>query len=397
VFILHLMFEFNDALSKAIKLLLLKEPFYGLFLSGLNKHVGNNVPTAGVKINKLTFDLIINPDYFMSLDEFQKQGLLQHETLHICFFHLLDFDYLINRDRHKANIAFDIEINQYIDPSYLPPDGCTLEKFAHLNPLPKQGSDYYFNLIDEAEKNNDPFVKGLLEAMRQQESEYEGTRVPDHKWDVENMPEGLKQVLKNQTEGMIQEAYESSKAQGNIPGKIKEIIDKMSIKEPPKFNWKNYLRRFVGRGVKTRIKPSKMKPSKRFPDLPGIRLKYNTHVLVGIDTSGSVDTKELTAFLSEIYHMQKMGAKITLIEADTKINYIGEFNPKKDIEIHGRGGTSFDEVCEYYTENIKTYGGLIYFTDGFACPPKKPIRGKVLWVVTGQNPGLPGEVIKLDL
>jgi predicted metal-dependent peptidase len=391
------MSNFNDALSKAIKLLLLKEPFYGLFISGLNKHVNSKIPTAGVRVNKLNFDLIINPDYFLGLDEFQKQGLLQHETLHICFFHLLDFNHLINEDKNAANVAFDLEINQYIDPAYLPPDGCTLERFAHLNPLPKQGSQYYFELIKKAEKNNDPFVKALLTAMRESQESYEGMRLPDHDWELENIPEGTQDVLRNQAETLMQDVYESCKNQGNIPGKIKEIIDRLSIKEPPKFNWKAYIRRFIGRGVKTRLKPTKMKPSRRFPELPGIRLKYNTHVLVAIDTSGSVSTNELKAFLSEIYHIQKMGAKVTLIEADTKINHISEFNPKKDIEIHGRGGTSFDEVCEYYSENNKVYGGLVYFTDGYASVPKEVIKGKVLWVVTGEDPGLPGEVIKLDL
>ena len=41
----------KDILSKAIKTLILEEPFYGLFVVGLNKSYRTDIPTAGVSQN----------------------------------------------------------------------------------------------------------------------------------------------------------------------------------------------------------------------------------------------------------------------------------------------------------------------------------------------------------
>ena len=38
----------KDQLSKAVKTLILEEPFYGLFIVGLNKTYRQDIPTAGV-------------------------------------------------------------------------------------------------------------------------------------------------------------------------------------------------------------------------------------------------------------------------------------------------------------------------------------------------------------
>ena len=46
-----------------------------------------------------------------------------------------------------------------------------------------------------------------------------------------------------------------------------------------------------------------MRPSRRFPDSRGIKFKRKPHVLVGVDTSGSVSNEELEDFFSEIYYL----------------------------------------------------------------------------------------------
>jgi predicted metal-dependent peptidase len=67
--------------------------------------------------------------------------------------------------------------------------------------------------------------------------------------------------------------------------------------------------------------------------------------------------------------------------------------------IHGRGGTEFDPVLEYYNNNLKKYTSLIYFTDGECSTSVKP-RAPILWVLSersGMNDSLPGKVIKLEI
>ena len=50
----------NESLSKATKDLILKEPYYGIFLIMLNKFWSKRVPTAGVSKMGINYQLEIN-------------------------------------------------------------------------------------------------------------------------------------------------------------------------------------------------------------------------------------------------------------------------------------------------------------------------------------------------
>lgn len=94
-----------DSLAKASKELMLKEPFYGLFLMSLNKLWTNHIPTMGVSLKNINYNLLINEEFWESLNGFQKIGLVKHEVLHIGFFHLTDYDDYQNKE--ILNIAMD--------------------------------------------------------------------------------------------------------------------------------------------------------------------------------------------------------------------------------------------------------------------------------------------------
>ena len=55
-----------------------------------------------------------------------------------------------------------------------------------------------------------------------------------------------------------------------------------------------------------------MRPSRRFPDSRGVISKRKSSILVGIDTSGSINNEELLDFFSEIYHIWKSGVNVTI-------------------------------------------------------------------------------------
>ena len=85
------------------------------------------------------------------------------------------------------------------------------------------------------------------------------------------------------------------------------------------------------------------------------------------------------------------------MQCDTKINSIKPFNPKRDWEIGGRGGTSFQPVIDHYNENGR-YTALIYFTDGEAWAPENCPKN-TLWVHSSHcniNEELPGKKIQLN-
>lgn len=384
--------DVKEKVSRSIKTLILKEPFYGLFVVGLNKSYIKSIPTAGVSKHGIGVKLSINPDFFDSLNDKHQIGLIKHEVLHISFGHL------ILRDKypdHKLfNIAADIEINQYIADDYLPEGGLTLETFSDLDLPKKAGTDTYYKILQQAkEEGNCDALNDVLDQMNG-DSQY------DHQtWDeFDDLTEADKKLVQKQIEHQLKETAETTeKRRGNIPGELAGLIERLRNIEPPKFNWKAFLRRFVGNSTISYTKKLRRKYNKRYNANPGLKIKFKNHVCVGVDTSGSVSNDELKEFMSELVHMHKTGHKITVVQCDTQINSIEEFNPKKDWEVKGRGGTDFQPVIDHYNEK-GYYTSLIYLTDGEAYSPDDCPKN-TLWVHSSRcnvNEELPGLKIQLN-
>lgn len=403
----------NESLAKASKELMLKEPFYGMFLIMLNKMWDKRVPTAGVGLNGINYHLYINEEFWGKLSSNHRIGLLKHELLHIGFFHLTDFGFMNNH--LVANIAKDLEINQYIDKDYLPEGGMTLDLFPELNLLPKQGSSYYYEKLLQAANNpgTSPNLDKLIEGDKEGKitvtvsvkskgsSGEKDVNVPDHgTWsEVEELGEAGQKLVNKQVEHILKEIAEQvQKSRGTVPGEFAEILKRINQIEPPKFDWKGYLRRFVGGSTETFTKKTRRKYNKRYDENPGLKIKYQKHVLVGIDTSGSVSTAELSEFMSEMYHIKKTGGEVTILQADTTVRDISKLKLGHDLKVHGRGGTDFQPAIDYYNENLHKYTCMIYFTDGEA-PAPEGVKGRILWALSStskETEHLPGITIKLN-
>ena len=380
-----------EQLAKASKSLMLMEPFYGYFLIGLNKKYIKTIPTAGVSKHGINVQLSVNPEFFEGLNEKQQIGLLKHELLHVSFGHL------VMRDRFPCpklfNIAADLEINQYIQDDYLPEGGITMEMFADLNLDKRAGTTYYYEKLQEAqEQGNCSALDNILNQMN-------GMSVYDHPtWDeFDDLSEADKKLVQKQIEHQLKETADVvQKRQGNIPGELAETIRRLMAVEPPSFNWKAYLRRFIGNSSISYTKKLRRKYNKRYTGNPGLKIKFKNHICVGVDTSGSVSTSELQEFMNELCHMHKTGHQITVVQCDTEINSVEVFNPKKDWDIKGRGGTDFQPVIDHYNE--KDYTALIYLTDGEAYAPENCPQN-ALWVHSSRcsiNEELPGHKIQIN-
>ena len=238
----------QDQLSRVSKTLIFSEPFYGIFLIGMQKEFSKQCATAGVGKHGIGMRLVINPDFFSDLSELHQQGLLKHELLHIAFGHIILADKYSNKK--LFNIAADLEINQYINSSMLPPGGLLLSTFPDLKLPRRAGTNKYYKLLeetmDENGNSNNGDLQGILDQM-------DGDSQYDHKeWEeIENLPEAEKKLVQKQYEHqMKQTAEEIQKKCGTIPGELAEIIEKLFTIEPPKFNWKAYLKRFVNNSSK---------------------------------------------------------------------------------------------------------------------------------------------------
>ena len=432
-----------QTLSKTAKDLMLKEPYYGFFLIMLNKLWNKRIPTAGVSKNGINYQLVINEEFWDSLTELERLGLLKHELLHIAFGHLTTvFKF---SDRRLANVAMDMEINQYIDASWLPggslssdefkqlkesviaeletakendatPEdllaiskkiparGIMIDDYTELNLDRKAGARYYYDKLKEAKDKKDQTGTSGSEAfdnLCDQMDAGDGADLPDHStWDeFENLSEAEQKLINKQLQKVLSDAKEQTvKKRGNVPGEIEGVIVIEEI-VPPKFDWRGYIRRFTGISTKVYTKKIRRKENKRFDANPGLKVKMRQHMLLAIDTSGSVSDSELKEFMSEMHHIFKCGVDITIIQCDTMIRSIEVYKGKHELSVQGRGGTEFDPVLEYFNAHLGKYTSLVYFTDGECYTDVKP-RGNVLWVLSersSMNDSLPGKVIKLEL
>ena len=358
----------NDVLndvSKIAKQLMLKEPFYGLFLSTLNKCVRKDVPTAGVSKLNINYQLAINEEFWNSLDtDFKKIGLLKHELLHICFHHLAERSDFPDHELH--NIAADIEINQYIDPLYYPNDSLLLpSSFPELNLPLKAGTKEYYKLLQQAKQNGtSPTLDKLLGDLEGKGNGIGNGLHPTWK-EFDELSEADKRLVKAQIDHQIKELVESQdRSRGLIPSELESYINSLFEEKPSSYDWKGYFRRFFGSSSKIYTKKTRRKLNKRFEENPALKIKPKKKVLVGIDTSGSVGDKDLVEFFNEINHMYKTGISITIAEGDAKVHRTYEYNGKMPEFVTGRGGTDMNPFIEHFNEN-RQYNSLVILTDGF--------------------------------
>jgi predicted metal-dependent peptidase len=356
-----------EDLSKIGKQLMISEPFYGIFMSTLNKVVRKDLPTAGVSKHNINYQLAINEEFWNSLDNDKKKiGLLKHELLHICFNHLEDRDWYPNQELH--NIAADLEINQYLALEYHPtPDIILLSSFPELNLPAFAGTKVYYELLQQAlDKGTSPSLQNLMDALTASlDGDGGGGLHPTWK-EFDGMSEADAKLAKAQIEHQIKGIINEHKNQGRgfVPGELQSWIDSMFEDRTPAYDWKAYFRRFFSSSSKIYTKKTRRKLNKRFSENPALKIKPKKNILVGVDTSGSVGEKDLIEFFTEIQHMYKTGVTITVAEGDANIHNVYEYKGKIPDFVKGRGGTDMNPFIEYFNKH-KEFNSLIILTDGY--------------------------------
>ncbi len=378
-----------DQVSKTTIQLLLKEPFYGHFFTGLIKEETVRLPTmaVGATPNKMV-KLYVNPIFWNEVlvtPEF-RYGVLKHEILHIVLKHIITSKQFSN---HRIyNIAADIVVNQYIDRTQLP-DGCVLiEQFPELNLEKNQDVAYYYHKLMKVRQQE--LESGESACQRLSDLMEGDFWVLDmHElWskEFEEMTEAERQIL----DGFINDVINNSvnrvgiKGIGNLPLGLQEYIGKLLASLVPTVDWRRALRLFAGSSMRTYLQNTIRRPSKRYGTTPGIKIKSRQKLLVAIDTSGSININDLKEFFSELHHIWRQKAEILIVECDTHIHATYFYKGTPPDNIHGRGGTDFNAPIEY-ANNTYFADAIIYFTDGHAAPPTVKNRKPILWLVSSSG------------
>ena len=134
-----------------------------------------------------------------------------------------------------------------------------------------------------------------------------------------------------------------------------------------------------------RVQPSYLRPNRRFPErlgeLPGrVRRPRRLRLLVGLDTSASMDTAILAAVLGELARLRRCAEVITA-EVDAAVQRVHRGDPGGLVQ--GGGDTDFEPLFALAAGD-RGLDGIVYFTDGVGRWPVAAPAVPVLWVLTGE-------------
>lgn len=424
-------------IASYVKKLLLEYPYYGAFLCGINKVVSDKIDTAGVRLNGINYQLTINPDFWEVLTDDEKKGLLMHETLHLCFMHVEQNSELrkLARTHELYNIACDLEVQSYVPKEWYIVDAESGEYVGTADALRQQltlptkmGTKWYiqylvkmqdliqqyctgegtsegqdgdtdkssqwprsFNAEERAKQDFDNLTDEQKQRLKER---FEEENKSHAGWDdINNLPESIKKLIKDQLAHQIEQAADAIKGCNPLPKEMGPILEILTTKRKPVFDWKRYFRRFLGTSFDVNQRKTRRKQSNRFEDSPGMVLRKKHNILVAVDVSGSISRKDYDEFFNELHYVYKAGAKIKVIEVNTDIvteyDYKG-VTPKP----HAGGGTAFLPAIDYYNKHRSLYSTMVYFTDGESWDVKdcKPL-GRMLWVISSggdQKQNYPG-------
>ena len=187
----------------------------------------------------------------------------------------------------------------------------------------------------------------------------------------------------------ITDIVKSSSSWGSLPGDLIELIKKAA---EGKIDYRAVLRMFRASIISQKRRLTRMRPSRRFGfEQMGSRYDFTTHLLIAIDTSGSVGSEDLGRYLNVITSFFKYGIQeIDVLMFDTRVygkplTLTDAKKSIKELNVKGRGGTNLQAPVDYAVEHPE-YDGLIIITDGYApCPNTEQLRTKLLWVIDNES------------
>ena len=400
----------HDQIAQRTIDLILQEPFYGHFFSGMLKELTEEISQLAISYTAGgLLKLRVNPYYWEKLPPKLQIGLIKHELLHLVLKHVLK----IRQFEHKRlfYIAADLVVNQYIAEDQLSDDALLLQHFEVLELRPLQDVAYYYKRLLDFRKNIpqgatsglDNSIQLLDDLLTQEDPNlsrhqfWEGADQALSTWDYKLLERSIDAQLRSTAARIGQERI------GQLPGNL-QVALKALEQHQSRMDWRRMLRLFVTASGKSSLKNTLHRPSKRYGVVPGMKLRRRQKLLIAIDTSASMSAEELTIFFTEIHHIWRIGAEITILESDTSIQNTYLYRGRRPEFVKGRGGTSYDAVIEWANKH-PFLDGIIYYTDGYSALPGLRCRKPILWLITANGmaedtgiwPNLPGRKIKLQL
>jgi predicted metal-dependent peptidase len=341
--------------------------FAGLLMVG-KVSLSDEVPTAATD----GLNVIYNPDFVTKLTDQELRGLVLHEALHKAYRQIWLWRHLENKQ--VLNMAMDYVINLEI---------------ISIHPDVALGEGW---LVDKQYQGMDTY-QVYQKLMQEGEGTGTGSSFDEH--DFEGAQDMDGQALEREIDAAIRQGQIlAGKIKGNIPRSFTDITE-------PKIDWKQVLQDFIFDVVQGKDYTTWRKPNRRYLAqglyMPSTMAESVGALVIGIDTSGSIDEATLSRFLSELVGIVKTTPpeRVHLLWWDTIVQKHDIFmrneydNMIAKLKPAGGGGTSVTCVTEYIKQQQLNPVAVINFTDGhlydgfgqWSCP--------VLWAIVDNKSCVP--------
>ena len=380
------------------KISLMRNPKFAL-LSGIlmvgRTSVDDNVPTACTNGR----DERYGRKFIKELREQELNFVVAHEASHKMYRHLTTWKKLHDENSQLANHACDYVINLMLKD--MDPQEQTIAMPKYKNGK-NQGKP--MGLVDERFRGMNS--KQVFDILKEEEKESgsangdgeDGNGFDEHDWD--EATKGMTEEEKKQLERDIDQAIRqgvmahqkiAGKGAGGLDRELQEMLE-------PKVDWREVLREFVKATCRAKDTSSWRRPNRRFLGtgtyMPSMIGEKVGHLVVGIDTSGSIGQAELAEFLGEVKGIAEEvnPSQVDLIYWDSEVAGHEEYTENDVASIisstkpRGGGGTSPSCVSEYLKEKKIEPECVIILTDGHVGSDwGQDWTAQVLWCIVGGN------------
>lgn len=352
--------EANDQILRARIALILNNPFFGTLLMHMGVHIADDpsidtMATDGTK-------LYINPQFVLEQTEEDLVFICAHEVMHVALEHVFRRGY---RELKQWNYACDFVVNQELVSA-----GFKAPKTALLDLRYKDMSaEEVYEILEKQKQNQQQKQAGAGAGGAGDKSKGDQGNDPGRCGGIID-PEGdevdrAQQLAETRTHVKQAAAIAKGQHAGKLPSSIERII-KMA---EPAIDWRPILRNFVDDACSQDYTWTRQSRNSLDTDyyLPGVINNGMSHLVVAVDTSGSIDTQVLNIFMAEVQAAVTAAsiAKVSVLYADAKVQSVDVFDLGDEIVARpkGGGGTCFKDTFRHISKEMPDAPLVIYFTD----------------------------------
>ena len=367
----------GNLIARAKSMLLVRHAFFASLALNLEYIETEDTETMATDGKAIYY----NPAWVATLTLIEIMSVIAHEVLHVAFCHHLRRN---GRDQARWNRACDYAINWILVASgvfRLPEGGLFDEQYKRMT-----AEQIYNKLHTEAEEDDpsaasDPLVGEVWDATND---------------DGEPLTESEKASEEMKAQATVSEAMDAEQRVGigEVDAAVREALE---VNKIDAVAWYEQLAQWVTQYMISRS--SFNTPDRRLLHtghiLPAATRDPEFHLVFAWDTSGSL-TEELTGMIKAHINnaVQALNpSTVEIIYCDTRVRERNTFcrttgaSPiELDINPVGGGGTRFDPVFKYISDEEIETDCLVYFTDGIGQVNVTEPDYPVLWATTHTTP-----------